>query len=138
MAKELYKLRTSKYIQSDIKNAYKEALSSLLITPEDNTILEVYLKTYIKPFQMIGYALLIVAVMMIGATLLAVVFKSNMTNPLFKLGMATLFAGGYMIFDIMMIYFTDELLVVKTYGRQLCLMLTTFFTISNLSVCVKK
>jgi hypothetical protein len=109
------------------KNAYKEAMSSLLVTPTDNTILEVYLKSYIKPFQMVGYALLVIAVMILGAALAAVVFKSNITKNLFKIGMATLFAGGYMMFDIMMIYFTDELLVVKTYGRQLCLMLATYF-----------
>ena len=131
--KDEIEFRFINYHKHGNKNAYKEALSSLLITPEDNTILEVHLKSYVKPFQMIGYALLIVAVMMIGATLLAVVFKSNMTKRLIKIGMATLFVGGYIIFDIMMICFTDELLVVKTYGRQLCLMLATFFI--GLMVC---
>lgn len=109
------------------KNAYKEALSSLFITPQDNSILEVYLKPYIKPFQMVGYALLIVAIMLLGAAISAVIFKSSMINRLFKVGIATLFAGGYMIFDIMMIYFKDELLVVKTYGAQLSLMLAVYF-----------
>lgn len=109
------------------KNAYKEALSSLFITPMDNTILEVYLKPYIKPFEMAGYALLIVAVMLLGASLSAVLFKSSMINRLFKMGITTLFASGYMVFDVMMIYFMDELLVVKTYGGQLCLMLTVYF-----------
>lgn len=109
------------------KNAYKEALASLLITPQDNSILEVYLKAYIKPFQTIGFSVLIVAVMLLGAALSAVVFKSAMVNRLFKLGITTLFAGGYMVFDVMMIYFMDELLVVKTYGKQLCMMLVVYF-----------
>lgn len=109
------------------KNAYKEALSSLLVTPMDNTILEVYLKSYIKPFELVGYALLVVAAMLLGAFLLAVLFKSSMANRLFKMGMATLFAGGYMVFDVMMVYFSNELLVVKTYGGQLCLMLAVYF-----------
>ena len=109
------------------EKAYKEALSSLLMTPPDNTILEVYLESYIRPFEMTGYALLIVAVMLLGASLSAVVLKSSMTNRLFKMGITTLFAGGYMVFDVMMIYFMDELLVVKTYGTQLCLMLTVYF-----------
>ena len=109
------------------ENAYKEALSSLLMTPLDNNILEVYLKSYIKPFEIVGCALLIVAVMLLGASLSAVVFKSSMTNRLFKMGIATLFAGGYMVLDVMMIYFMDELLVVKTYGGQLCMMLTVYF-----------
>ena len=109
------------------KNAYKEAVSSLLMTPPDNTILEVYLESYTKPFKMGGYALLIVAVMLLGASFAAVVFKSSMTTRLFKMGIATMFVGGYMVFDLMMTYFTGELLVVKTYGGQLCLMLAVYF-----------
>ena len=108
-------------------NAYKEALSSMLITPADNTILEVYLKTYVEPFEMIGYALFVVAVMLLGASISGMVFKSSMTNRLLKMGLATLFAAGYTVFDVMMLYFTDELLVVKTYGSQLCLMLSVYF-----------
>ena len=109
------------------ENAYKEAISSLMITPPDNSILEVYLKSYIKPFEMTGYALLIVAVVLLGASLSALILKSSMVTQLFRLGITTLFVGGYMVFDIMMISFKDELLVVKTYGRQLSLMLATYF-----------
>ena len=109
------------------KNAYKEAISTLLMSPKDTTILEVYLKSYIKPFEVVGDALLIVALMLLGASLSAAVFKSGITSRLFKMGITTLFVGGYMVFDIMMLYLTDELLVVRTYGKQLCLMLATYF-----------
>ena len=109
------------------KNAYKEALISLLITPQDNTILEVYLKSYVKPFEMVGYTLFVVGVMLLGASFSAVVFKSSIAKRLFGVGATTLFAGGYMVFDVMMVYILDELLVVKTYGRQLCLMFTVYF-----------
>ena len=57
------------------KNAYKEALSSLLMTPPDNTILEAHLKSYIEPFEKAGYALLIVAVLLLGAALSSFVSK---------------------------------------------------------------
>ena len=109
------------------KNAYKEVLSSFLMTPPDNTILEAHLKSYIEPFEKAGYALLIVAVLLLGAALSSFVSKSDMTNGLFKLGLATLFTAGYVMFDVMMLYFADELLVVKTYGSQLCLMLAVYF-----------
>lgn len=109
------------------KDAYKEALRSLLITPQDNTILEVYLKSYIKPFEMAGYTLFVVGVMLLGASFSAVVFRSSMAKRLFGMGATTLFTGGYMVFDVMMIYILDELLVIKTYGRQLCLMLAVYF-----------
>lgn len=109
------------------QHAYKEFLSSLLEAPSDPAILEVYLKPYTQPLKMAGYTLVIVAVMLLGASLSAVVFKSSMVKRLFKIGSVTLFAGGYMLFDVMMLYFRDELLVVKTYGGQLCLMLAVYF-----------
>ena len=109
------------------KEAYREALTSLFITPLDNTILEVYLKSYIKPFEMVGYAFLIVALMLLGASFSAFVFKSSVAKRLFKVGITAFFMGGYTVLDIMMVYFMDELLVVKTYGSQLCLMLAVFF-----------
>ena len=109
------------------KSAYKEALSTLLLTPPDITILEIYLKSYIEPFEKAGYALFIVALILLGASLSAFVFKSEMTSSLFKTGIATLFVAGYIVFDIMMLSYADELLVVKTYGRQMCLMLAVYF-----------
>ena len=120
-------IRFINYHNHENKNAYKEALSSLLVTPANNTILELYLKFYIEPFEKTGYALFIVAVMLLGASLSALVFKSNMTKVLFKMGMVTLFVAGYIVFDVMMLDFADELLVVRTYGRQLCLMLAIYF-----------
>lgn len=109
------------------KEAYKEVLTSLMVTPPDITILEAYLKPYIRPFELTGYVLLIIAVMMLGAALSAVVFKSDMADRLFKMGMATLFAGGYVNFDGMLIDFLEGILVARTYGRQLCLMLAVYF-----------
>ena len=115
------------------KNAYQEALSSFLLTPPDNTILEIYLKPYTEPFKMTGYALLIASMMLLGASISAFVSKNGMTSSLFKMGIATLFTAGYIVFDVMMLYFADELLVVKTYGGQLCLMLAVYFI--GLMIC---
>lgn len=115
------------------ETAYKELLSSLYMTPPDNSILEAYLKPYVQPFESAGYALIIIAIMLLGASISAIIFKSSMTNILFKMGTTTLFVGGYMVFDVMMVYFMDELLVVKTYGRQLCMMLAVYFI--EMTVC---
>ena len=108
-------------------DAYKEAMSSFLMTPQDNSILEIHLKSYIEPFQMTGNALFIGAMLLLGAALSAYLSKSEMTNALFKMGTATLFMAGYIVFDVMMLFFSDELLVVKTYGGQLCQMLAVYF-----------
>ena len=120
-------IRFINYHKHENKNAYKEMLSSFLVTPPDNTVLEAYLKPQIEPFERAGYAIFIVAVMLLGASLAALVFRSVMSKLLFKMGVATLFAAGYIVFDVMMLFYSDGLLVVKTYGRQLCLMLSVYF-----------
>ena len=109
------------------KEAYKELLSTCFLAPLEKTVLETYLKPYINPFEIMGSALLIVGIMLLGASLYAAVLKSRMANRLFKIGIMTLFVGGYTVLDVMMVYFTDELLVVRTYGGQLCMMLGVYF-----------
>lgn len=109
------------------KEAYKELLTTCLIAPLNKTVLETYLKPYINPFEIIGTGLLIVGIMLLGSSVYAAVLKSRMANHLFKTGIMTLFVGGYTALDMMMVYFTDELLVMRTYGAQLCLMLGVYF-----------
>ena len=109
------------------KDAYREFLSTFLLAPLDNAVLENYLKTYINPFEIMGIVLLIVGLMFIGSAIYAAVFKSEMAIRLLKLGVMTLFMGGYTLLDVMMVYFTGELLVIRTYGGQLCLMLGAYF-----------
>ena len=115
------------------KEAYKELLSTCLIAPLDKTVLETNLKPYINPFQKLGTVLLIVGIMLLGSSVYAAVLKSRMANRLFKIGIMTLFIGGYTVLDVMMVYFSDELLVMRTYGGQLCLMLGVYFL--GLNVC---
>ena len=115
------------------KEAYKELLSTCLIAPLDKTVLETYLKPYINPFERMGTALLIVGIMMLGSFVYAAVLKSRIANYLFKIGIMTLFVGGYTVLDVMMVYLTDELLVMRTYGGRLCLMLGVYF--GGLIVC---
>ena len=115
------------------KEAYKELLTTCLIAPLNKTVLETYLKPYINPFEIIGTGLLIVGIMLLGSSVYAAVLKSKMANSLFKTGIMTLFVGGYTVLDMMMVYFTDELLVMRTYGGQLCLMLGFYFL--GLNIC---
>jgi hypothetical protein len=109
------------------KEAYREFLSTCMLAPLDQTVLETYLKPYINLFEIIGTALLVVGSMLLGASLYAAILKSSMVNRLFKIGIMTLFVGGYTLLDVMMVYFTNELLVVRTYGGQLCMMLGVYF-----------
>ena len=109
------------------EEAYKEVLSTIFLAPLDKTILESYLKPYITPFEMIGNTLLVIGIMLLGSTLFAVVLSNRMAGHLLKIGMMTLFVGAYIVFDVMSVYLGDKLLVMKTYGSQLCLMLGVYF-----------
>ena len=109
------------------KEAYKEFLSTFILAPLDNAVLESYLKPYINPFEIMGTVFLIVGLMFLGSAVYAAVFRSEIANRLFKMGIMMLLMGGYTVLDVMMVYFTDELLVMRTYGGQLCLMLGVYF-----------
>ena len=115
------------YHKYGYKEAYKELLSSCLLAPLDKTVLETYLKPYTNPFEMMGTAFLIVGIMLLGSSAYAAVMKSKMAGRLFNIGIMILFVGGYTVLDMMMVYFTDDLLVMRTYGGQLCLMLGVYF-----------
>ena len=126
----------SNFSLDDIKEAVEFAhahgsavhITTNIVMHENNLEgLENYLKAYINPFEMMGTALLIVGIMLLGSSIYAFALRSKIANRLFKMGLATLFVGGFMIFDVMMVYLMDELLVVKTYGSQLCLMLAVYF-----------
>lgn len=109
------------------KGAYLELMDNILITPPDIKVLEAYLKLYTKPFAATGYGFIIVSMMLLGASLSATIMKSATAERLFKFGITTLFAGGYMVFDIMMISIMNEQMLIKSCGRQLCMMLAVYF-----------
>ena len=119
--------RFTNYHKYGNKNAYKELLSTCLIAPLDKIVLETYLKPYIDVFETIGTAFFIIGTMLLGASVYAASLKSRMANRLFKIGIMILFVGAYTLLDVMMVYFTDELLVIRTYGGQMCRMLGIYF-----------
>ncbi|MBR4964995.1 MAG: histidine kinase, partial [Lachnospiraceae bacterium] len=128
----------SNYHKYGNKEAYKELLSTFIISPLDKTVLETYLKPYIYPFEIMGTVILIVGIMLFGTSVYAAVFKSKMANYLFKIGTMTLFIGGYIVLDVMMVFFADGLMVMRTYGGQLCRMLGVYFLGLNICAAVTK
>lgn len=109
------------------KEAYREAIATCIVTGTDSRVLEGYVAPYVIPFNITGYTLVVVAGMLLGASLAALALKSKISKRLLVMGLTTLFGGGYIIFDVMTVSLMDELLVVKTYGGLLCMMLTVYF-----------
>ena len=109
------------------KNAYKEALTNCYMSPPYNPIMENYLEKYIEPFENLGYGILVVGIMLVGVAVFAKIFGSDLAAKVTKIAVSTLFMGGYVLFDVMLVFLMDDSLVVKTYARQMCLMISVFF-----------
>ena len=109
------------------KNAYKEALTNCYMSPPYNPIMENFLEKYIEPFENLGYGILVVGIMLVGVAVFAKIFGSDLAAKVTKIAVSTLFMGGYVLFDVMLVFLMDDSLVVKTYARQMCLMISVFF-----------
>ena len=109
------------------KNAYKEAITNCYMSPQYNPIMENYLEKYIEPFENLGYGILVVGIMLVGVAVFAKIFGSDLAAKVAKIAVSTLFMGGYVLFDVMLVFLMDDSLVVKTYARQMCLMISVFF-----------
>lgn len=116
---EIHLQKMHDYIDRD---AYRNFLNSCYIGPIDTMIVEAYLQPHVTPWLIFGGFLLLVAVMILGATVAAVFFQTSMTQNLSKLGFLLLFAGGYFILDTIAVSFWSEMLVFITYARQICMM----------------
>ena len=108
-------------------DAYRNFLNSCYVGPTDTAILEAYLQPHVTPWMLFGGFLLLLAVMMLGATAAAATFQTSMVQHLSKLGFLLLFVGGYLLLDIITISFISEKLVFNTYARQICMMLAVYW-----------
>lgn len=104
------------------KAAYRELMNTLCITPDSDEILEGRLRGYRKPFHLLGSALIVLALLLLGAALASAIFRSKDGIRLLKYGLLTLAAGGYIIFDTVAVFLQSELVAVQTYGWQFSMM----------------
>lgn len=108
-------------------DAYRNFLTSCCVGPIDTMIVEAYLQPHVTLWSIFGSLLLILAVMMLGATAAAAIFQIGVVQNLSKLGFLLLFAGGYLFLDTITISFNSETQVFNTYARQICMMLTVYW-----------
>lgn len=127
---EIHMQKMHRYID---RNAYRNFLSSCYIGPIDTMIVEAYLQPHVSHWLILGGFLLLVAVMVLGATLAAVIFQTGVVQNLSKLGFLLLFSGGYMILDTVTVPFWSETLVFNTYARQICMMLAVYW----MGLCIR-
>ena len=108
------------------RTAYRDFLTTLCSDPVEWGILEQNLASHGTQFRIIGVLLAAVSLMLLGAAVAATIVHVPVSGMLLKLGLLTLFAGGYVAFDSIDVSYWSELNVFSTYATQLCMMLAVF------------
>ena len=121
---EIHLQKMHDYIAPD---AYRNFLTSCYVGPTDTMIVEAYLQPHVTHWTIFGSLLLILAVMILGATAAAATFQTSMVQNLSKMGFLLLFAGGYLLLDTITVSFVSETQVFNTYARQICMMLAVYW-----------
>ena len=108
------------------ETAYRDFLTTLCSDPVEWSILKLNLEPHGKQFRILGILFAATSLMLLGASLAAVIMRIPVGGTLLKLGLLTLFTGGYVAFDSIDISYWNELNVFNTYTCQLCMMLAVF------------
>lgn len=108
------------------KTAYKDFLTTLCSDPVGQPLLEKKLASYGEYSRTWGMVLLSTSLILLGAALAAGIVRIPVRHELLKLGMFTLFTGGYVIFDSIDVCYWHDVNIINTYAGQLCLMLAVF------------
>ena len=107
------------------KTAYRDFLATLCSDPVEWSILEQNLSPHGERFRILGVLLAVASLMLLGAAIAAAIARIP-SGKLLKLGLMTLFTGGYVAFDSIDISYWSNLNVFNTYTCQLCMMLAAF------------
>lgn len=107
------------------KTAYLDLMKNIYVTFNGDKMMESIIAPYVRPFQVIGTVVLFLAVMLLGAAVAGIFLKSSIVGYVLQLGFLCLFASGYILFDNIFIL-ENEIVIVYTYGRQICMMLTAY------------
>ena len=108
------------------RTAYRDFLTTLCSDPVEWSILEQNLEPYGEPFRVMGIFFAATSLMLLGAAIAALIVRIPVGGTLLKVGLLTLFAGGYIFFDTLEISYWNDLKVLNTYVSQLCMMLGAF------------
>ena len=108
------------------KTAYRDFLTTLCSDPVEWSILELNLAPHGERFRILGVLFAATSLMLLGASIAAVIMRIPVGGTLLKLGLLTLFTGGYVAFDSIDVSYWSDLIIFNTYTCQLCMMLAAF------------
>ena len=107
------------------KTAYRDFLNTLCSDPVGSNLLEKNLAPHGKQFRILGIFFAATSLILLGAAIAAMIVRIP-AGRILKLGLLTLFVGGYVAFDCIDVFYWNELNVLNTYASQLCMMLAVF------------
>lgn len=108
------------------ENAYSDLLSQMYVTEGYDDVLASIIEQKVEPYNIIGGAVLTLSALLIGAAITSFLMKGVITAELFQYGLSSFFVGAYILLDNIYIFGMDEIMVFRTYGRQLCMMISIF------------
>ena len=108
------------------ETAYRDFLTTLCSDPVEWSILELNLAPHGERFRILGVLFAATSLMLLGASIAAVIMRIPVGGTLLKLGLLTLFTGGYVAFDSIDVSYWSDLNIFNTYTCQLCMMLAAF------------
>ena len=108
------------------ETAYRDFLATLCSDPVEWSILELNLAPHGERFRIMGVLFAATSLMLLGASIAAAIMRIPVGGTLLKLGLLTLFAGGYVAFDSIDVSYWSNLNIFNTYTCQLCMMLAVF------------
>ena len=108
------------------ETAYRDFLATLCSDPVEWSILELNLAPYGDQFRILGVLFAACSLMLLGASIAAAIMRIPVGGTCLKLGLLTLFVGGYVAFDSIDVSYWSDLNVFNTYTYQLCMMLAVF------------
>ena len=108
------------------ETAYRDFLTTLCSDPVEWSILELNLAPHGERFRILGVLFAATSLMLLGAAIAAVIVRIPVGGTLLKLGLLTLFTGGYIAFDSIDVSYWSDLNIFNTYTCQLCMMLAAF------------
>ena len=105
-------------------DAYNEFLR--MIVPATPEKLRGYLEKQTRPYWIAGLGMVICALVLFGMAFAGFSQHRRGVGVYMSGGILVLFAGGFVMFDTLDISLSNQLYVMNSYARQLCLMLFVF------------
>ena len=112
--------------------AYDEFINSFYLGAGD--ALERELKSVNKPYETLGIFIFVVSIAILGIAIGYFMKRLPESDILFSIGLMSLFMSGYILMDKTDVSFKNDIIVLNTAMRQLCIMFMAYELINGMRI----